>query len=55
MAGPSIVPPKFEGDFTDWKRRMEVFLRTDLEIRFIMKYDFIAPMNQDGEEKEESQ
>ena len=32
MAGPSIHPPKYGGDFVTWKNLMQVFFTTDFEL-----------------------
>ena len=53
MAGSNIHPPKFEGEFAMWKRRMEVFFKTDFDILLTIKYGFEIPKDEHGEEKEE--
>ena len=49
MAGSSIHPPKFEGDFSWWKKRMEVFFNTDFDIMLIMRSGFEEPKDEHNE------
>mgnify|MGYP003365547854 CR=1 FL=1 len=48
MAGPSIHPPKYEGDFATWKKLMQVFFTTNFELVLTMESGFVAP---EGKEK----
>ena len=47
MAGANIHPPKFDGDFATWKRKMEVFFKTEFDILLIMKYDYAVPKDKE--------
>ena len=50
MAEASIYPPAFEGEFSLWKKQMEVYLNTDFGSCLIMKSGFEAPKTTNGEE-----
>ncbi|XP_074556832.1 uncharacterized protein LOC141812726 [Curcuma longa] len=52
MVGPVIYPPKFEGEFGAWKRKMTVFFSTDYELLLTMKNGFSVPIDGDNKVKE---
>ncbi|XP_042375107.1 uncharacterized protein LOC121969211 [Zingiber officinale] len=47
MADSSIHPPKFDGDFVNWKKKMEVFFKSDFGLFLIMEFGFVAPEGKD--------
>lgn len=53
MVKYNIHPSKFKGEFTIWKKKMEVFFHTDFNIMLCIKYGFELPRNKEREELEE--
>ena len=52
MAGLSrnIRPPKFEEDFSWWKKRMEVYFETDFDFMLTIENGFDLPRDNKGRE-----